>query len=80
MIGMMALIEREAVNARKGLPARIIAKMNALVDREIIEALYEASQAGVKIDLIVRGICCLRPQLKGISDNITVREHFGPVS
>jgi polyphosphate kinase len=70
---MMALIEREAANARKGLPARIIAKMNALVDREIIEALYEASQAGVKIDLIVRGICCLRPQLKGISDNITVR-------
>jgi polyphosphate kinase len=66
------LIQREAANARRGLPARIIAKMNALVDREMIEALYEASQAGVKIDLIVRGICCLRPQVKGVSDNITV--------
>lgn len=70
---MRALIQREAENARKGLPARIIARMNALVDRGIIEELYEASQAGVKIDLIVRGICCLRPQLKGVSDNITVR-------
>ena len=70
---MMALIQREAANARRGLPARIIAKMNALVDREIIEALYDASQAGVKIDLIVRGICCLRPQVKGVSENITVR-------
>ncbi len=70
---MLALIQREAANAQKGLPARIIVKMNALVDREIIEALYDASQAGVKIELIVRGICCLRPQLKGISDNITVR-------
>ena len=57
----------------RGLPARIIARMNALVDRKIIEALYDASQAGVRIDLIVRGICCLRPQVKGISDNITVR-------
>jgi polyphosphate kinase len=70
---MVSLIQREADHARKGLPARIIARMNALVDREIIEALYDASQAGVKIDLIVRGICCLRPQLKGISQNITVR-------
>lgn len=70
---MLALIRREAANAQKGLPARIIAKMNALVDREIIEALYEASRAGVKIELIVRGICCLRPQLKGVSENITVR-------
>ncbi|MFN7140366.1 MAG: RNA degradosome polyphosphate kinase, partial [Limisphaerales bacterium] len=70
---IIQMIEREADNARKGLPARIIAKMNALVDRQTIEALYRASQAGVKIDLIVRGICCLRPQMKGISDNITVR-------
>ena len=70
---LLKLIEREAENARLGLPARIIAKINSLVDREIIEALYRASQAGVKIDLIVRGICCLRPGLKGVSSNITVR-------
>ncbi|MBA4150395.1 MAG: polyphosphate kinase 1 [Verrucomicrobia bacterium] len=70
---IIQLIAREAENARKGLPAKIIAKMNALVDREVIEALYRASQAGVKIELIVRGVCCLRPQMKGISDNITVR-------
>ncbi len=67
------LIAREADNARKGLPARIIAKMNALVDRETIESLYRASQAGVKIDLIVRGVCCLRPGVPGLSGNITVR-------
>ncbi|HAV61690.1 MAG TPA: polyphosphate kinase 1 [Verrucomicrobiales bacterium] len=70
---MLGLIEREVKNAGRGLPARVIAKMNSLVDRDMIEALYRASQAGVKIDLIVRGICCLRPQLKGISDNIRVR-------
>ena len=70
---MLGLIRREAANAERGLPSRIIAKMNALVDREIIEALYDASQAGVKIELIVRGVCCLRPGLKGISGNITVR-------
>jgi len=70
---MMALIEREIVQAKKGLPARIIAKMNALEEPQMIAALYRASQAGVKIDLIVRGVCCLRPQLPGLSENITVR-------
>lgn len=70
---MVALIRREADNARRGLPARVIAKMNSLVDEAIIKELYLASQAGVKIDLIIRGICCLRPGIKGISDNITVR-------
>ena len=70
---MLSLIERESRNAQQGLPARIIAKMNALVDPEIIQALYSASQAGVKIDLIVRGVCCLRPGVSGLSANITVR-------
>jgi polyphosphate kinase len=70
---MIKLIERETANAKRGLPARIIAKMNSLVDRDTIEALYRASQAGVKVDLIVRGICCLRPGVKGVSETITVR-------
>jgi polyphosphate kinase len=74
---MMALIKRETDNALAKKPARIIAKMNALVDREIICALYRAAQAGVKIDLIIRGICCLRPGLPGISENITVRSIVG---
>jgi polyphosphate kinase len=70
---MLKLIEREAENAKQGLPARIIAKVNSLAEPQIIEALYRASQAGVNIDLIVRGICCLRPGVKGLSENITVR-------
>jgi polyphosphate kinase len=70
---LLQLIDREAQNARRGLPARIIAKVNSLADRQIIEALYVASEAGVKIDLIVRGICCLRPGIKGVSKNISVR-------
>jgi len=75
--GMMERIEREAEYARQGKPAHIIAKINALTEPHIIRALYRASMAGVKIDLIVRGICCLRPGVKGVSENITVRSIIG---
>jgi polyphosphate kinase len=69
---MVAMIQREIDHCRNGKPGRIIAKMNALIDPAIIKTLYEASQAGVQIDLIVRGMCCLRPGVPEVSDNIRV--------
>jgi polyphosphate kinase len=73
----VSLIERETEHARKGRPARIVVKVNALLDKEIIKALYRASQTGVEIDLIVRGACALRPGMHGVSSRIHVRSLIG---
>jgi len=73
----IGLIDREAEHARQGREARVVAKMNALLDKNIVQALYRASQAGVEIDLIVRGICALRPGVRGVSDHIRVRSIVG---
>ena len=72
------MIKQESENAKLGLPSEIIAKCNSLEEKSIIEALYEASQAGVKIHLIIRGFCCLRPGVPGLSENISVTSTVGP--
>jgi polyphosphate kinase len=75
--GIMKMIDREIENAKKGKPAKIIIKVNAVVEEQAIQALYRASQAGVEIKMIVRGVCCLRPGVTGVSENIEVRSIVG---
>src|SRR6185436_7553148 len=74
---LLALMDNEIEAARKGKPARMVLKMNQLEDDVTVQKMYEASQAGVQIDLIVRGFSCLRPGVPGYSDNIRVRSHVG---
>ncbi len=74
---LLAKIDREITNVTAGKPARIIAKVNSLVEPEMIQAFYRASMAGVKVDLIIRGMCCLKPGVKGLSENIQVRSIVG---
>jgi polyphosphate kinase len=75
--GLLKMIEREIGHAKKGKPAKIIIKVNAIIEKQCIEALYRASQAGVEIKLIVRGVCCLKPGIPGVSENIEVRSIIG---